>query len=223
MSGDVSCVKCMSEARKLDFQMNPGNTRLIHHNTTLVTPHNTGKRSKSHQDLTACWIRMCGRSHASFNGQISRKYRMFLDVVHFLLVFQFICTLESKNATLFDEQTSSVRKLSHDTLLVATHLERIICGASMAVWFASLWTAKCGPSSTNSMSSVQFNHLWGPKSDMQWYAWYLGVDSSVSPVAELKMQRSRILAAGDCEKDRLVHSTTLVAEIRVQAVETSPC
>ena len=50
-----------------------------------------------------------------------------------------------------------------------------------------------------------------------------GVDSSVSPVAELKMQRSRILAAGDCEEDRLVHSTTLVAEIRVQAVETSPC
>ena len=49
-----------------------------------------------------------------------------------------------------------------------------------------------------------------------------GVDSSVSPVAELKMQRSRILAAGDCEEDRLVHSTTLVAEIRVQAVETSP-
>ena len=49
-----------------------------------------------------------------------------------------------------------------------------------------------------------------------------GVDSSVSPVAELKMQRSRILAAGDREEDRLVHSTTLVAEIRVQAVETSP-
>lgn len=49
-----------------------------------------------------------------------------------------------------------------------------------------------------------------------------GVDSSVSPVAELKMQRSRILAAGDCEEDRLVHSTTLVAEIKVQVVETSP-
>ena len=51
-----------------------------------------------------------------------------------------------------------------------------------------------------------------------------GVDSFVltSPVAELKMQRSRILAAGDCEEDRLVHSTTLVAEIRAQVVETSP-
>ena len=205
----------MSEARKLDFQMNPGNTRLIHHNTTLVTPHNTGKRSKSYQNLTACWIRMCGSSHVSFTSQISRKYRMFLDVVHFPHVFPFFVSWHrQKNVTLFDEH------ISHDTLLVATHLERIICGASMAVWFASLWNATCGPSSTNSMSSVQFNHLWGPKikSDMESYAWYLGVDSSVSPVAELKMQRSRILAAGDCEENRLVHSTTLVAEIRVQVV-----
>lgn len=56
----------MSEARKLDFQMNPGNTRLIYHNTTSVTPHNTGKRSKSYQNLTACWTRMCGSRHVSF-------------------------------------------------------------------------------------------------------------------------------------------------------------
>lgn len=126
----------------------------------------------------------------------------------------FVSWQHQKHVTLFDEH------ISHDTLLVATHLERIICGASMAVWF-------CFPMNRKMWAKFnefnEFSIIHAPKSDMQWYAWYLCVDSSVSPVAELKMQRSRILAAGDCEENRLVHSTTLVAEIRVQVVQTSQC
>ena len=90
---------------------------------------------------------------------------------------------------------------------------------------------------------ISFHKMWAQFNDFQWVQynsitsrpqnWHaliyllslVWIPLSVwltSPVTELKMQRSRILAAGDCEEDRLVHSTTLVAEIRAQVVETSP-